>query len=82
VVARSSHDELTDAVVCYAEHGEDGYDGVGFYWYDAEYPEEGASGAYLTLQEAAEAAMENDYWRVRFDPHALAAATGEVPDGG
>ena len=45
----TAEEDETEAMVCYWP---DAHDGPGWYYYDAEYPEEGSCGAFATKREA------------------------------
>lgn len=82
VVGAASSEDRNDAMVCYADGTEEDFAGVGFYFFDFEFPEEGVSGPFPTLEGAArEAVTTGGFDRVRFDPEALLAASGEVGVG-
>jgi hypothetical protein len=60
-VAENDDDSQTEAEVSYSSGG---HDGPGWYYWDSEYPEEGAVGAFESFEEAARHAAQS-YYRVR-----------------
>jgi hypothetical protein len=50
-----------DRAVAVVVHATEGHDGPGWYYYDADYPEEGSVGAFTTRQEAEEHARDAEY---------------------
>lgn len=67
LAARVAELEAADLPVAIVSYTDEGHSGAGWYWHDAEYPEEGAYGAYPTSEEA-EAAARVDYVMVNVVP--------------
>ncbi|MCZ6868085.1 MAG: hypothetical protein O7G84_01115 [Gammaproteobacteria bacterium] len=63
--------------LCVLSYGRAGYDGAGWYYWDAEYPAEGSVGAFVTLDEACDHAVEAGYVRPKPSADDLKREAGE-----
>jgi hypothetical protein len=55
------HETEEDRAVAVVLHCTEGFDGLGWYYHDADYWEEGGVGAFASKQEAEGHAREADY---------------------
>lgn len=67
--------------LCVLTYGLHGFDGAGWYYWDAEYPSEGSTGAFATLEEACDHAVQAGYVRPVADPDELKRERGEYVIG-
>jgi hypothetical protein len=72
-LAGDGPEEQEIAIISYATPAVDAHDGAGYYWHSAEYPEEGACGAFATEEKARRSAEQHGY-----RPHSAQAAASKA----